>query len=54
MKLFETSAYNSIFKHHKPEKINGAFNEKHIEYKKVMEMYQSSNTLKRLKHIWVS
>ena len=25
---------NSIFKHYKPEKSNGAFNEKHIEYKK--------------------
>ena len=33
MKLFEISAYNSISKDCKSEKINGAFNDKCIEYK---------------------
>ena len=50
MKLFEKSAYNCIFKHYKPEESNGAFNKKHIKYKKEVEMYQSKYTLK---HIWV-
>ena len=31
--VFETSVYNSISKDYKSEKINGAFNDKCIEYK---------------------
>ena len=49
----EIDAKESIINHYKPEKINGEFNDKYIDYKKVMKIHQSNSILKRLYHIWV-
>lgn len=46
MKLSQTSAYNSIFKDWKPEKVNDAFNDKYIESGKNLSIEQYREKIK--------
>lgn len=46
MKLFQTNAYNSIFKDWKPEKVSDAFNDKNIESGKNLSIEQYLEKIK--------